>query len=574
MSSVGLSTSDMASLLGSAASSTPSTSNGIDLSSLLEATTGASSEALDVTAAVNAAVTAASVPITQWQAQQTTLQSQETDLTSVSSATATVENDLSALNSLTGALSSVDVNSSDSNLVTASATGTATPGTHVVNVSKLAATSSWYSTSSVASSSAPLSAGSFSLQVGSGAATQISVTNGETLDQLATAINGQNLGVTASVVNDASGARLSIVSNSSGSASNITISNTSPQLSEASDGSAWNSEAVADATGVSAGSFSIQVGSGAATQITTTAGESLSAVASDINTQSLGVTASVVSNGDGTSQLTIVNSATGDGSGMTIADTSPQFTQATVGVNAVLTVDGVPISSASNTVTGAISGLTINLAGSDPNTDVTLTATPDSGTITSAINQFVSDYNTLIGQVNDEFTYNASSTSAPPLEGDSTVEMLQSFLLGAGSYSASGAGSISTLGSLGISMNSDGTLTVDSTTLDNAIQNNFSQVQQFFQGTAQNGFSSSLSNQLQSLTDLSGGAFTVELSSMQSNYNDLQDNITNYQDSYINPLQTSLTAEYNAAEVALQEMNTTTQEVNAELGNNNSSSEN
>ncbi len=124
-------------------------------------------------------------------------------------------------------------------------------------------------------------------------------------------------------------------------------------------------------------------------------------------------------------------------------------------------MDGVPISSASNTVTGAVSGVTINLQGVSPdaNTDVTLTATPDSATITSAINQFVTDYNTLIGQVNNEFTYNASSSSAPPLEGDSTVEMLQNYLLGAGSYSASGNGSISTLGSLGISMNNDGTLT-------------------------------------------------------------------------------------------------------------------
>ncbi len=128
---------------------------------------------------------------------------------------------------------------------------------------------------------------------------------------LPSAINGQSLGVTASVVKDASGSRLSIVSNSSGSASNITITNTSPQLTQAADGSAWNSASVADSTGASAGSFSIQVGSGTATQITTTAGESLSAVASDINGQSLGVTASVVSNGNGSSQLAIVNSATG-----------------------------------------------------------------------------------------------------------------------------------------------------------------------------------------------------------------------------------------------------------------------
>jgi flagellar hook-associated protein 2 len=559
----------LASLLGT---STGASANGIDLSSLLEAATGSSSEAIDVTSAVNAAVTAAEAPETAWQTQETAIEDQENDLTTIRSGTTAVKTDLAALNSYTGALSSIDVTSSDSSLATASATGTAATGTHTVNVTSLAATASWYSASSVASSSSGLSAGSFSLQVGSGTPAQITVTSGETLTQLASAINGQSLGVTASVVTDASGARLSIVANSSGSASNITISDTSPQFSQAADGSAWNSASVADSTGVSAGSFSIQVGSGATTQITATSGESLSTLASGINGQSLGVTASVVSNGDGTSYLSIMNSATGDASGITVANTSPQFTQATQGVNAVLTVDGIPISSASNTVTGAVSGLTINLLGADAKTNVTLTATPDSSSIAAAINQFVTDYNTLIGQVNDEFTYSSSSSSAPPLEGDSTVEMLQNYLLGAGSYSASGNGSISTLGSLGISMNNDGTLTVDSTTLDNAIQNNFPEVQQFFEGTSLNGFASSLSNQLQSLTNSSNGAFTVELSSMQSNYTNLQDDVTNFQTNTIDPLQTHLTSEYDAAEIALQELNTTTQEVNAELGNNTSSS--
>jgi flagellar hook-associated protein 2 len=538
----------------------------------LETATGSSSEGIDVTTAVNAAVTAAEAPETQWETQETAVQDQESDLTTINSETTAVETDLAALNSYTGALSSVDVTSSDSSLATASATGTAASGTHVVNVSNLATTSSWYSASSVASSSTGLSVGSFSLQVGSGTATQISVTSGETLTQLASAINGQSLGVTANVVNDASGARLSIISNSSGSASNITIGNTSPQFTKASDSSAWNSASVADSTGVSAGSFSIQVGNGTATSITATAGESLSALASGINGQSLGVTASVVSNGDGTSYLSIVNSTTGDASGMTITNTSPQFTQAAAGANASLTVDGIPISSASNTVTGAVSGLTINLLGADPNTDVTLTAMPDSSTITAAINQFVTDYNTLIGQVNDEFTYNSSTTTAPPLEGDSTVEMLQNYLLGAGSYSASGNGSISTLGSLGISMNNDGTLSVDSTTLDDAVQNNFPEVQQFFEGTSLNGFASSLSNQLQSLTDASDGAFTLELSSMKSDYTGLQDDVTNFQTNIIDPLQTNLTAEYSAAEIGLQELSTTTKEIDAELGNNTSSS--
>jgi flagellar hook-associated protein 2 len=152
--------------------------------------------------------------------------------------------------------------------------------------------------------------------------------------------------------------------------------------------------------------------------------------------------------------------------------------------------------------------------------------------------------------------------------------MLQSLLLGAGSYSASGssASGISTLGSLGISMNNDGTLSVNSTTLDSAVQNNFAAVQNFFQGTTLNGFSASLSNQLQGLTNPGNGAFTVELSSLQSDYNDLQSNITNFQENYLTPLQASLTSEYDSAEIALETLNTTTQEINAELGNNTSSS--
>jgi hypothetical protein len=77
---------------------------------------------------------------------------------------------------------------------------------------------------------------------------------------------------------------------------------------------------------------------------------------------------------------------------------------------------------------------------------------------------------------------------------------------------------------------------------------------------------------LQGLTNPGNGAFTVELSSLQSDYNDLQSNITNFQENYLTPLQASLTSEYDSAEIALETLNTTTQEINAELGNNTSSS--
>jgi flagellar hook-associated protein 2 len=212
----------------------------------------------------------------------------------------------------------------------------------------------------------------------------------------------------------------------------------------------------------------------------------------------------------------------------------------------------------------------LNGADSTGLTSTTLSITPNTSAITSAINQFVSDYNTVIGSVNSEYTYNSTSSTASPLAGDSALGLLQNALLGAGSYSASNNGSISTLGALGISMNNDGTLSVDSSTLSDAVQNNSSAVQQFFEGTSLNGFSSSLNTQLQSLTDSATGAFTVDLSSMKNTYNALTDQINNFETSYIANLQTKLTAEYNAAEIALQNVSTLKQQINAELGNDTS----
>jgi len=557
----------------SSATSSVSSSSGIDLSSLLEVATGSSSEGIDVNAAVSAAITAARAPEVQWKAQQATLTSQGNDISTLNTQVTAVESDLGTLNSFSGAFSTLSATSSNSAIATATASLGATAGTHVVNVTQLATTDSWYSSSPVGASG--LSAGTFNLQVGSGTATQINVTAGETLTQLASSINTQNTAVTASVITDASGSRLSIVSNNSGSANNIKIT---PMATQATSSSPWETASVSDSTGFSsAGSFSIQVGSNTAVPISFTSGESLTALASDINGQSgLGVTASVVSDGGstGTSHLEIVNTNTTNGTGITIPNTSPQFTEsATPGQNAVLTVDGIPITSASNTVTGVISGVSINLTGTSgtAGTSTTLSITPNTSAITTAINQFVTDYNTVIASVNTEFTYNATNSTAAPLAGNSAVAMLQNALLGAGSYSAGSNSGISTLGALGITMNNDGTLSVDSTTLSSAVQNSSAAVEQFFEGSALNGFSSALNTQLQSLTSPANGAFTVELSSMTSSYNDLASQISDFEDNYISSLQTNLNAEYSAAEIALQSVNSTRQEINAELGNNSSS---
>ena len=75
---------------------------------------------------------------------------------------------------------------------------------------------------------------------------------------------------------------------------------------------------------------------------------------------------------------------------------------------------------------------------------------------------------------------------------------------------------------MGLSVNNDGTLSVDDATLNNALQNHYSDVQNFFQGAAFNGFAGSLDQQLTSFLSPADGAFTVDLQSLSSQYSTLQ----------------------------------------------------
>jgi flagellar hook-associated protein 2 len=331
---------------------------------------------------------------------------------------------------------------------------------------------------------------------------------------------------------------------------------------------AWYSAAVASSTtALQAGSFKLTVGSKAPVSITVGSGvNTLSDLANSINQQNLGVTANVITDSTG-SRVAIVSNSSGAANDFSITnDTSIGFTQAVQGKDASLTVDGIPITSASNSVTSAVNGLTLNLVSASPNTEVNVSVAPDSDQISSAVSSFVSAYNAVIQNINSQFSFDQTSGTAGTLAGDSTVRMLQEAMLTSGSYSAT-SGSITTLGQLGISMNNDGTLTLNSSALDSAVQSNFSGVQSFLQGTAANGFAASLNTQLTSFTDPANGAFTVELQSISSENSDLQDQVNTWQD-FLNSEQTRLTNEYNQIDATLQQLPVLQKQIAAELGEN------
>ena len=567
-------------------SSSANVNSAIDLSNILASASGSSTPGIDVTAAVNAALYADRATERVWQSDQATLTSQMSAVNSIETATQALQNDMESLNSLAGPFAARTVSSSNSNVVTGSAAAGTTSGVHTVVVNSLATYGSWYS-DLASSATATLPTSSMTITSASGATATFALGNGnagDNLNDLATAINANtSLGVTASVMTDSTGSRLAIVSNSLGTANDFTI--TSPNYT----GTSWTSSEMPTGSTLGANTITLSNAAGANLSITSTSGETYAQFATQINNAVSSYNATATANGTATlnvnatagstSSGTNLNIASTDGSAFTINQPAFGFTQANAATDATLTVDGVPVDSASNTVTGAIPGVTLSLLGTSVGTPVTLTVAPDATQISSSISQFVTDYNSAINLVNQQFAVTSGTdssgnptTSQGALGSDPTFANLQATLEQALNYvytPSSGSTTVSSLQDLGITVGNDGTLSVNSGTLDTALATNPTDVQNFFEGSALNGFANNLYTALNGFTSPGNGAFQVDLQSMQSQYSDYTSQINDFETNYIAGQQTILTAEFSTAEQALQALPEQMQQLNAELGFNN-----
>lgn len=287
-------------------------------------------------------------------------------------------------------------------------------------------------------------------------------------------------------------------------------------------------------TPLATGTFSISVG-GVSTDITVDGtNNTLDGLAASINGLNIGVTAGVVNDANG-SRLTLVSKTSGAPGAVTVSAgsyTGLSFTQAVAGANAALTVDGVPISSTTNTVTGVIAGVTLNLTGTSPSAAVNVAVAPDTSKASDAIAQFVSAYNKVITGINDQFQVNPDGTGAGPLASDSTLRQVQQQLLSATVFSVSGNGGIVNLSSLGVKMNNDGTLSADSTALQGNLASNFSDAKTFLQGSTTNGvttggFAANLQSLLNQLTDPTQGPIGLEQTGLTQTTADINRSIAN-----------------------------------------------
>lgn len=233
--------------------------------------------------------------------------------------------------------------------------------------------------------------------------------------------------------------------------------------------------------------------------------DTLAGMRDAINGANLGVTASIVNDGSGTPyRLVLTSNTTGANESMQISvqgdagisslltyppSTGGAMTQTAQAQNANLTVNGLALTSSTNAVGTALPGISLNLLQTGTST---LTVANNSSAIQTNIDSFVSAYNTLQSTINTLTAYNPGGTNGP-LIGDATTMQVQNQLQRVIASALPGTGSgYSSLSAVGISLNSDGSLSVNDSALSQALQSNPSQFSALF-GTAGSATNSNVS---------------------------------------------------------------------------------
>ncbi|MBP6354790.1 MAG: flagellar filament capping protein FliD [Nitrosomonas sp.] len=260
---------------------------------------------------------------------------------------------------------------------------------------------------------------------------------------------------------------------------------------------------------------------------------SLAGIRDAINLADAGVTASIVNDGSG-NRLVIASEDTGlsnalkitttdaDGNNTDNAGLSQLVYDASTGgttnlaetvsaSNATLVIDGISISKASNKITDALEGVTLDLLKTNVGSTTTLNLTRDTASIQGAITGFVKSFNDLNKTITDLSKYNAETKQASILTGDSTVRSIQTKLRSAISDPLTSAGGgLSLLSEVGVSFQADGTLKFDSTKLSKVLSDPTKDVSTLFASVGKT--SDSLVSFVRAESDTANGTYALNIS--------------------------------------------------------------
>ena len=222
----------------------------------------------------------------------------------------------------------------------------------------------------------------------------------------------------------------------------------------------------------------------AAVMVDVTATDTLQSLRDKINASSAGVTASIVSDASGV-RLSLRSASTGAENGFRISAAESgapglarlaydplsgpgEMTLTQSAGNARAVINGIAVVSASNELSGVIEGLTLRLR-KETATPVDIAVTSDRTAVSAAVKTFTDAYNDLARYLGEQTRFDAATQTGGPLQGDSAVTSLQSRLRGPLNAQSGASTAFARLSDAGLELQRDGTLKINQTKLDGAM---------------------------------------------------------------------------------------------------------
>jgi flagellar hook-associated protein 2 len=469
---------------------------------------------IDTDSLVTAALATQTARVTALEEQVTTEESEETALEDIASSLGDIQDLMEEMKDASN-LSTVSATSSDSGIVAVETETGATVGTHTVVVNQLATsqiriqTTGLDSEDSLVGASAATAGNSntvsdadadwitvgatdavFSFQVGDETAISsvtLSANTTYSMNEIVSAINAQSQSQAdydaASVVETQGAYSLQLVSKQSGDVGDLTVTQSSGDSITELTSDAWST------TAGTAGAFSYTYGEVTRTLQTAT-DTTLSDLVNLINDDSSnpGVTASVLEY-DGTYHLVLSANDTGAGNTITINDSattlagfdSADIAETQSSQDAQIRVDGFPssdwITRSSNTVSDVISNLTLTL---ETTGTVNISMSRSNSSVETYLESLVSAYNSLNDMMEEYTGYDADTETAGVLQGKSSVsdpfDQIRSSLISLMDGFSSDDDTYTVGSQLGLSFDDDGVLSLDTDTLDDALDADYEAV--------------------------------------------------------------------------------------------------
>ena len=329
------------------------------------------------------------------------------------------------------------------------------------------------------------------------------------------------------------------------------------------------------------GTLTISAGDGNEFTVDVKKGDTLQQIRKRINNapDNFGLTANIVNTSDGKAKLVIDSGVTGAGNDLKIsgsttelkmfeADTSSatavsgsSMSRTQQSTDAEIDVDGNILTSDTNTFKDKVQGLDITvLRVSDKDSDGNLKSnkvdiTTDKSAIKTLVQEFVTAYNTLIDKCTELGKRNTivggeSQDDGGALAGDSMPRSIRTLMANTVMEPNSEMTGINSIFQLGIKMDNDGKLSVDSDKFDDALDDNYEQVVALFSG--ENGVAGKLQTSLKEYTK-TGGLISQRQDQLNSDLRDLSSREATAADQ-LEKYEANLRAQYGSLDTLLAQM--------------------